>query len=391
MSCRKNDGNSAVTSLARFLTRSDDTTVSHLFHVAYREARARHGSEHTAPADQGDVLAFLAEAEATARHDSRIPAVRRAHLLDRIEKATRAAQNGDLPTRASFTAWTQLRDRLETHAAKAVPAEQTAGYTPEGVAITRADVDLAAADYQRLAADADRGDAKMRAVEIAAARDRFERLTSAYDATDPGFEALLVDPAGDPDHPDHATWAARKAAASTAREMPNAISAAREAAAALGTERANEAWQAARTAADTAEAAYRLTPTARKKALYERAAATAAAHRRVYLYTLLDRPAAAVSTKGFDLRSPQAWASVTGASSDVPREEMWSALDLHARDTDNAEVRVGKISDVEANRRAYSRAEARQALLDSEGRGQVDPVNRRFAELLRRKRSLAVA
>jgi hypothetical protein len=53
-------------------------------------------------------------------------------------------------------------------------------------------------------------------------------------------------------------------------------------------------------------------------------------------------------------------------------------------------VYTGLINDTAKAIRAAARAQARQAVLDEEGNGDYDPINRRFADNLKRKRSVGM-
>ena len=154
MSCRQNNGNSSATSLAKFLTDSDESLVSHIFHVARREATARFGDEAKNPADVSQVNSFLNDSRSLARHDSRIPDARRESLIRRIDDAQEDLINGQIPSKGTFPAWVELSGRLdEAQLLQAKPitnADPTLGVTAEGIAISRSEIELAKADYDRL-------------------------------------------------------------------------------------------------------------------------------------------------------------------------------------------------------------------------------------------------
>ena len=287
------------------------------------------------------------------------------------------------------------------------PAAQdpTAGTTPEGLVITAGDVELAKTEYERLRSAFRVGEEaaksrssqthqeiesrKFRALEVASARDRFERLSEAYDATDTGFEALSEDPASKPKHPNHDAWKARLEKAEQKRAHNDVASASRQAAEEESEENIIVMREKALSGLRAAENNYRTSPTVRSKSKYDEAAKEYQTQQRVYLYKLLFRPHMEEASRN-DLRSPQTWSSLSG-DKHVTRQDLWRALDMNAADKDAAAVRIGRISDVEAIRRALQRAEARQVVLDAEGAGEIDSINRRFAESLKRKRGGANA
>lgn len=415
MSCRANDGNSATTSLAKFLTRTKEDVVSHVFHQVRAEGMASYGraeggqKQGLLPADPAAVSAFLDQSRLLARHDPRVPDAWRTSLLDRIDRAQQSAIAGDVPNLATFHAWTHLVDRLESEpaasrrgAAAAMPEEDpTSGVTPDGLVITSAEVDLARSEYQRLRARfqrlqdegalARRGseERKFRTLELATARDRYERLAEAYDATDTGYAALLESPARLARDPNHAHWQERRSRAESRRAAVAPASAAKNAAALDGGQTRQER-DTAREIVRKAEAAYRLSPTVRARSRYEAATKDYQGKQRSYLFTLTSRADVADAVSTGDMKSAQAWAGLSG-DDEVSRIDLWRAAEAHTADKDAAEVRIGRLGEVEAIRRSLARAEARQTVLDAEGNGEIDAINRRFAESLRRRRGGAVA
>lgn len=408
MSCRQNNGNSASTSLAKFLTDSDEHLVSHIFHVARREAATLIGEEAKAPADISKVQDFLNDARSLARHDSRIPDARRESLIRRIDDAQQDLINGQVPNKATFIAWVELRDRLE--AAKALApkspqeADPTAGFTREGIKITKSEVDLAKLDYERLSktledvsiysgfrydspsvSDRTKESINMREFEVRIAGEKYQKLSDAYDATETGYELLLADKNSNPSSSNHYLWLNRKENAEKLLAIESPMIVTLRKAEETGLNAAKENLEKAKAAVSIAEKAFKENHTPLTKGNFENASKQARQARRVYLYTVLERPSVVLTTDNNDMRSPQSWANLKGDDV-VSQNEMWQAADLLLFDLDNAEARIGKIRDGEIARRAYLRAEARQALLDSQGNGEIDTINRRYNETIRRLR-----
>lgn len=405
MSCRLNNGNSASTSLAKFLTDSDEQLVSHVFHVIRREAALKHGAEAKAPADIAAVNSFLNDARSMARHDSRIPDARRESLMRRIDDAQQDLINGEIPTKATFDAWLELRARLDEAQASKIKTNQnsdpTVGVTSEGLTITLNEVELAKADYQRLSdslkfkkrySPQDDGrysertaeSINMSSFEARIAGEHYQRLSDAYDATDTGYELLLSQEAG-LDAFDHDFWQRRKDAADSARSRKSLMIQSMEKADQIGTDKARTEMEVTRAKAKEYEAKYLENKTPLNRSEYEEASKIANAAKRVYLYTIIENSDVTKTLESSDMRSPQAWATLAQYDS-VTLKDVWAAVELYFVDLDNAEVRIGRIRDGEVGRRAYLRAEARQALLDSQGKGEIDPINRRYNESIKRKR-----
>ena len=407
MSCRQNNGNSAATSLAKFLTDSGESLVSHIFHVARREATAKYGDEAKNPADLSQVNSFLNDSRSLARHDSRIPDARRESLIRRIDDAQEDLINGQIPSKATFTAWLELRGRLDDAQLLQVKpitnADPTVGVTTEGVAISRSEVELAKADYDRLKKIVDvkkhtvpmnthisartRESMNMISFEVQIAGEKYRRLSDAYDATEVGYELLLNSPDANESSSGHYTWSIRKEAADKARSTDSPLVKALQEAEEIGFDEASRLMLETRSAAKAAEAVYLNEKTPRNRDSYEKAGVQARHARRVFLYTVLEQPGLMKSIEDSDMCSPTAWAGLSGyESKEIILNEVWAAVELHYSDLDNAEVRVGKIRDGEVVSRAYRRAEARQSLLDSQGKGAIDTINRRYNESIRRKR-----
>ena len=411
MSCRQNDGNSAATSLAKFLTNSEEHLVSHLFHVARRESALALKGEAKHPASKEEVLAFLSRAHSLARHDSRVPDARRASLIERIEGAEKDIANGILPTKATFAAWSSLRQRLEdentSNQVNAEPVDPSIGFTPEGITIAREEVNLALMDLQRLqnllakkqpasipagaVSTRTHESLTMTSAQVDLAREKYNRLLVAYDATDTGYNNLLenIALAESEDNEDAVNELTHRLRESEQQrsEVSLLVSTLAEAEE-LGNAEAKRLFQISREEAKEAEGIYRAEPTnAEKRAAYDELSARARKASRVYLYTLLDDSTIKLALAYKDARSPQLWNSLKGNAL-ASQNEIWAAVDLYLSDRDVVEVRLGRLRDGEITTKSFARAEARQSLLDAEGKGIIDNINRRHFESITRKRGV---
>lgn len=414
MSCRQNHGNSAATSLAKFLSDSPEELVSPVFHAARRAAKVLLGeTEAKAPADIAKVQDFLNDARSLARHDSRIPDARRESLLARIDGAQEDLINGEnIPNKATFAGWVELRARLE-EAQLLTPkhteeVDPTTGFTKEGIKITKSEVDLAEADYHRLdricedsaiysgfrhdranVSERMRESINMKGFEVRIAAEKYYKLSNAYDTTDTGYELLLSQGKEDLSPSDRASWLSRKETAERLRSVESPIIVVQRQAEEIGLEDAKVKFENAKKAALELESIYKANRVPSTRNNYENAVKEAQHARRVFLYTILERPSVALVIESNNMRSPQSWDNLKGDEV-TSQNEMWQAAEIINFDLDNAEVRVGKIREGEIARRAYLRAEARQSLLDSQGNGVIDPINRRYNETIRRLRGESI-
>ena len=408
MSCRQNNGNSAATSLAKFLTDSEENLVSHIFHVARREATEKYGIEESKnPADLSKVNSFLNDSRSLARHDSRVQDSRRESLIRRIDDAQEDLIKGQVPGKATFDAWVELRGRLdEAQSLRVKPlvnSDPTLGVTVDGIAISRNEIELAKADYERLKKQIEarittvpmntnmsaraRESLNMISFEVQIAGEKYRKLSDAYDATEVGYELLLNSPDSNTISSGYFDWELRKVNAEKSRVTVSPLIKALDEAEEIGFSEASKLMYETRLEAKKAEALYLEEKNPRNRNIYEVAASAARHSRRVFLYTILEQPGLIKSIENNDMYSPTSWANLNGyAEKQVSLNEVWTAVELHFSDIDNAEVRVGKIRDGEVARRAYTRAEARQSLLDSQGNGAIDIINRRYNESIRRKR-----
>jgi hypothetical protein len=409
MSCRETHGNSAVTSLAKFLTGADETTVSRVFHRVRREGMDAFGEQATTPADQVAVTDLLSAALDSATHDSRIRDSRRPSLKARLESAIADARAGVLPNKATFHAWTELHDQVkaepETASVQQEP-DPTIGITTDGLTISLGDVSAlrrtvneafmrtssapGARSYRDATYTGRRLNAAM-ALDVTSLLDRAERMEAAYDATDAGFALLSKSAESDSAHPGHREWVQRMDRARVSRTQPNPVVTLRALAELTTPSNAQHARDTALASAREAETQYQQTPSSERKSRLEMATREYRQAQRLWLYTIASDPHVHSAAQA-DPMAAGTWRSVTGTPS-VSRADQWRAIELLNADRDRAEARIGRITDLETARRAVTRAQARQEILDAEGADEVDPVNRRFAEsvrLRRRQRARAV-
>lgn len=405
MSCRETHGNSATTSLAKFLTGAEEKTVSQVFHKVRRDAVDRLGDSAHKSADIAEVDLFLQNALVHAQSDERIRESRRQSLIARFEAARADAANGKLPSKATFAAWQDLIPTIEANADLISPesVDETIGVTEDGITISLGDVQ-AAMRRAEAAANNIFSQKMMRSAVVNGRRadhngyqdaetlaDRARRLQGAYDATDAGYKVLLESDAANPSHPDHAAWLERRKAAEENRATPSLITLTRRAAQTLGESNAEATRKAALESARKADAEFKANPSGTTKANLEKAKTEFQQAQRIWLYSLAEKHDVFSHIAHSDLRTPVLWQSASDISRPFGERNLaWSVVELLAADRDKAEVRVGRITEVEAARRATSRAEARQSILDAEGLGEIDPVNRRFAESMRLRRSVRV-
>lgn len=406
MSCRETHGNSATTSLAKFLTGAEEKTVSQVFHKVRRDAVDRLGDNAHNSAEYPLVDQFLQDSLVQAQTDERIRESRRESLISRFESARVDAANGKLPSNATFSAWKELVHSIEENSPELLAndgTDETIGVTEDGITISLGDVQ--AAKRRAEAAENNIFSQKMMRSAVSngrrvdndgyqdadALKDRALRLQAAYDATEAGYKVLLSSEAANPKHAEHNAWLERKTAADSNRATPTAITLTRQAAQALGVEKSEKIRNAALEKAREADAAFKENSNPKTRAALDSAKHEFQQAQRIWLYSLAESHDAFTHVAHSDLRTPVLWASVGEQYGfNGERSKSWRVIELLAADRDKAEVRVGRITDIEAARRATSRAEARQTILDSEGAGEIDPVNRRFAESIRLRRSARV-
>jgi hypothetical protein len=373
MSCRETAGNSAVTSLSKFLTDADETLVASLFHKLRREA-VDTLEDPNEPADAEAVRAFLLECGHLARHDARVREARRQSVLDRLATAEADLAAGNGPNKATFQAWSRLRDTIEQETSS-IPAG--AVITTDGLLVTRDEVDSARRAYEealRTTADArtllastqristDPNKALPDSNDPVTLAERYRRLELAYDSSDTGYDELKSSASATPTHPGHEEWQQRVTAADHARNTPSPIRSARIAAERVGLHQARTNFitslRHARTAIETARQNRAAGP---NPDLDQTVRETQAAH-KVFAYALLSTPELS-GVMNADLRSPKAWSDISAALPGITRNEIWEAVETCMKDRDLAEARIGRITSNRISIRNRAREEARKAAL----------------------------
>lgn len=405
MSCRETSGNSATTSLIKFLTGAHEKVVSHEFHNLRREGRTNVYSEsadEAAPKDQ--VVAFLEKHKQIAINDSRVKESRRLSLEDRFNQAIHDLDYGRGPNKATFYAWTELEKAVESAKERTNEDENDVdsqiGITPEGLEISYGDVEaarrMAQEAHQKLARK--RQDERARGVPaetgyirkqeniyVTELQDKAERIQAAYDATDIGYSFLLqesqnresVDP----------VLQERTSKAEENRAKASMIIDARVYAEKSTIEELENLRQTAFTRVRHYESLMRNGKQQSSNTIkLQEATKELKVAQRAYFYRVAKDNGLEGRASSNSLNTPSEWDSLTNPTLSQNRDDIWKSLELISSDLDRARIRVGRISQSEAERRAIKRAQARQSLLDSENRNQFDPVNRKFAETERAKR-----
>lgn len=407
MSCRETSGNSATTSLIKFLTGAPEKLVSHEFHNLRRDAKEIALVESPeSPASPEDVTYFLEGLRTLASNDTRVKESRRASLLNRIDAAKQDVQYGRGPNRATFYAWSRLESAVNASKDSFDDPEEnsseTLGTTPEGLEISLGDVQAARrmSDEAKLKADsrsshATIGDAYMQrlgrtnsVLGFAAAEERAARIEAAFDSTDSGYKILMNDERREESHVDHAVWKQRVARADNNRSLPNPVADAWSAASSESLPNIivnrNAAFSRMRHYESLLAGGKQSSSAAIKLEAARKEAQTA---QRIYLYKVGQETAVKSIAQSSKLMSATEWANMPSKDG-IDRFDVWKSAEIIAADIDRASVRVGRISKEEAARRELVRAQSRQAILDSEGGTVIDPVNKRFAQTEARKRML---
>jgi hypothetical protein len=401
MSCRETHGNSATTSLAKFITGAEEKTVSQVFHKVRRDAADRLGESAHKNADFPLVDQFLQDSLLQAQTDERIRESRRESLISRFESARVDAANGKLPSNATFAAWKELIPGIAENSPELFSSDnndETIGVTEDGITISLGDVQAAKRRAEAAANNIFAQKMVRSAVvngrrldnngyqDAEALKERADRLQAAYDSTDAGYKVLLASEDANPKRFGHQEWLERKNVAEANRSNPTLITLTRQAAQALGEENAEKTRNAALDKARIADASFKENPTPQTRVALDAATQEFQQAQRIWLYSLAESGDVFSHVEQADLRTPVLWGSIGENVRHADRSQSWRVIELLAADKDKAEVRVGRINDIEAARRATARAEARQTILDSEGLGEIDPVNRRFAESMRLRR-----
>jgi hypothetical protein len=383
MSCRGTNGNSATTSIAKFISSADDTLVSQVFHELRREALTRLGTAGREKAAKEDVLDFIEAGIRKAQTDNRIRDSRRESLIARFRAAENDAKNDNGPDLATFTAWQDLESRLLNVApsSEALSDDTTIAESPEGIQIAIGDVFAA----RRLANEYRSYNSPEAVKKYNELSERANRIEAAYDSTDVGYAALLKSPDSDTSSSNHALWIQRKERAELNRTKVNTIAEAKKLAAetpiielqnrkdsSLSTIRELEKKKISSSDPKFIEA----------KKMYNEAF-------RNYLYGVAYNNKTLHIASHKNLKSPTMWSRIAEQAGEGSRDLAWQSAELVALDLDRASFKMGLISKSEIERRGMLRAEARQTILDYSGSGEVDPVNRGYADKIRLQRRQA--
>lgn len=384
MSCRGTNGNSATTSLAKFISGTDDSLVSQVFHELRREALTSLNDIAKEKAEKSDVLEFIQKGIEKAQTDSRIRDSRRESLVQRFRAAEEDlnAENG--PDKATFAAWAKLEERLINlrPSPEALSDDTTVAMSPEGIQIALGDV-LAA---RRLANEYKLHKSPEAIKKYNELSERANRIEAAYDASEIGYKSLLSSPDADKASRNHPLWLHRVETANSNRAKRNIILEAREKALNtpledLKNER-EKALQYIRGMEKKKVPANHPDFIASKKNYQE-------AYRN-YLYGVAMNAKVAHVANHKNLKSPTMWSRILEHSKTYDRDVLWSSVEMMSLDLDRASYKMGLISSAEIERRSMQRAEARQSILDIAGNKEVDPVNKAFADKIRYQRRITV-
>lgn len=385
MSCRGTNGNSATTSLAKFISGTDDSLVSQVFHELRREALTKLKEEAKEKASKSEVLEFIQKGVEKAQTDSRIRDSRRDSLIQRFRAAEDDLNNNNGPDKATFEAWEKLEERLINlrPSPEALSDDTTVALSPEGIQIALGDV-LAA---RRLANEYKLHRSQEAIKKYNELSERANRIEAAYDASDIGYKALLSSPDAEESSRNHALWKNRLETANINREKRNIIVEARNIASSLPLEALKKERENALRVIQGMEkkkVAVNSPQFINAKKKYQEAY-------RNYLYSVAINAKVAHVANHKNLKSPTMWSRILEHSKQYDRDVLWASVEMMALDLDRASYKMGLISSLEIERRSIQRAEARQSILDVAGKHEVDPVNKTFADKIRYQRRIAVA
>lgn len=380
MSCRGTNGNSATTSIAKFVSGADDTLVSQVFHELRREALSNLGSESKEKAEKEAVLDFIEAGIRKAQSDTRIRDSRRESLIARFRAAENDLEHGNGPDKATFAAWQELEERLlnVSPSPEALSEDTTIVESPEGIQIAIGDVFAA----RRLANEYRAYNSPEAIKKYNELSERANRIEAAYDSTDVGYQALLKSPDSDPKSKNHALWQNRVQIANNNRSRTNTIVEAKKSASEIPLSVLLEN-------KDSALSVIRLLE---KKKISNSDSKMIEAKKdynvafRNYLYGVAYNNKTLHIASHKNLKSPTMWNKIAEQAGTGNRDTSWQAAELIALDLDRASYKMGLISKLEIERRSNLRAEARQTILDYAGKGEVDPVNKSYADKVRLQR-----
>jgi hypothetical protein len=384
MSCRGTNGNSATTSMAKFISGADDTLVSQVFHELRREAIVELEDNSKDKEEDSNVLNFIRKGIEKAQSDSRIRDSRRESLALRYKAAENDVVHGNGPDRATFLAWERLEGRLLnlTPSTEALTEDTTVATSPEGIQIALGDV-LA---VRRLANEYKMHKSAEAIKKYNELSERANRSEAAYDSSDIGYKALLNSPDSDPSSTNYPMWLARVEMAKSNRNKHNIILDAKNAASTLSIEVLRQ--QKASLFSRIKDLEKKNDPNnalvlSQLKKEYQRSY-------RNYLYGVSHNAKISHIATHKNLKSPTMWSRLLEQKSEFQRDSLWASAEMLALDLDRASYKMGLISNLELERRALVRAEARQGVLDGLGNQEVDPVNRAYADKIRFQRRLAI-
>lgn len=385
MSCRGTNGNSATTSLAKFISGTDDTLVSQVFHELRREALTQLEDSSKDKASKDEVIEFIQKGIEKAQSDNRIRDSRRESLVQRFRAAENDIKHNNGPDKATFAAWVKLEERLVNlrPSPEALADDTTVVSSPEGIQIALGDV-LAA---RRLANEYKLHKSPEAIKKYNELSERANRIEASYDASDVGYKALLNSPDSNEQSKNYSLWLNRVQIADSNRSKRNLILEAK----AISTEKSISELKDAR---DTALEKIRLLEKSKLAATSPEFIFAKKAYQetyRHYLYGVAHNAKIAHVANHKNLKSPTMWARIVQHNDVFTRDTLWSSAEMMALDLDRASYKMGLISSVEIERRSTQRAEARQSVLDIAGHQEVDPVNKAFADKLRHQRRIAVA
>lgn len=385
MSCRGTNGNSATTSLAKFISGTDDSLVSQVFHELRREALTHLKDSARGKATKSEVLEFIQKGIEKAQTDNRIRDSRRDSLVQRFRAAEHDLNSGEGPDKATFTAWSKLEERLVNlrPSPEALSDDTTVAVSPEGIQIALGDV-LAA---RRLANEYRLHKSPEAIKKYNELSERASRIEAAYDASEIGYKALLSSPDSDSNSRNHPLWLHRVETANINRDKRNLILEARDAAANSTLEFLKK---------EKENSLQNIRALEKKKTPVNNpdfiaAKKTYQTNYRNYLYGIALNAKVAHIANHKNLKSPTMWSRIIEHGNQHDRDSLWSSVEMMALDLDRSSYKMGLISGTEIERRSMQRAEARQSVLDVAGNQEVDPVNRVFADKIRYQRRIAIA
>ncbi len=380
MSCRGTNGNSATTSIAKFVSGADDTLVSQIFHELRREAISSLGDTAKEKADKEEVRDFIEAGIRKAQSDIRIRDSRRESLVARFRAAENDLSHNNGPDNATFLAWKELESRLTNvvPSPEALSDDYTVAESPEGIQIAIGDVFAA----RRIANEYRNYNSPEAIRKYNELSERANRIEAAYDSSDVGYKALLKSPDSDPSSKNYSLWQQRVKIAESNRARENTILLARSSA--IETPLA-ELSSRKNTSLSIIRGLESKGVSQNDPKLLEAKKNYNVAFRN-YLYGVAYNNKTLHIATHKNLKSPTMWKRITEQAGENMRDVSWQAAELLALDLDRSSYKMGLIPKIEIERRSLLRAEARQTILDLAGKNEVDPVNKAYADKIRQQR-----